>query len=85
MMIEEEKNIILKEVIRLLSEKYINGLYDFLYKSRFNVYRELLEIEEKINRSFVSDTVSLKEFKSLLRDYWVVHIKAIKELKIQKN
>jgi len=84
-MIEEEKNIILKEVIRLLSEKYINGLYDFLYKSRFNVYRELLEIEEKINRSFVSDTVSLKEFKSLLRDYWVVHIKAIKELKIQKN
>jgi hypothetical protein len=77
--------IILKEVIRLLSEKYINGLYDFLYKSRFNVYRELLEIEEKINRSFVSDTVSLKEFKSLLRDYWVVHIKAIKELKIQKN
>ncbi|GIW60654.1 MAG: hypothetical protein KatS3mg087_1720 [Patescibacteria group bacterium] len=85
MMIEEEKNIILKEVIRLLSEKYINGLYDFLYNSRFNVYRELLEIEEKINRSFVSDTVSLKEFKSLLRDYWVVHIKAIKELKIQKK
>lgn len=77
----EEKDAILKEVLKLLGEKYQPGLYEYLFKLNPNLYRRLTELEDRIDRAFLTDSVSLEGFKAILRDYWKLHMTAIKELK----
>lgn len=77
----KEKEKILKEVLRLLGEKYPIGLYEYLYKRCPDLYNELILIEHDIDRSFLSDSVSIDEFKAILRDYWKLHMIAIREYK----
>ena len=48
----EEKEHILNEVLRLLSEKYPIGLYEYLFKHRSSLYMQLIDLEERIDQAF---------------------------------
>ncbi len=75
----EEKEAIIKEVLRLLGEKYPVGLYEYLFKHRPELYKKLQHLEDRIDQAFLSATI--QGLKAILRDYWTLHIMAIKEFK----
>ena len=77
----EEKQHILNEVLRLLSEKYPIGLYEYLYKHRPELYKQLLDIEGRFDQTYLNPLESISHLKAVLRDYWTFHIKSIKEFK----
>lgn len=74
------KESILDEVLNLLSEKYPHGLYDWLYKCRPDVYKGISDLEDRINSNFLCSG-SVEELKTILRAYWVIHIRAIRDFK----
>jgi hypothetical protein len=69
---------LVKRMIDLLAERYPAGLYEFMIDYLPETYREFLNIEDRINRCLL-DKSSVETLKAALRDYWVVHMKAIKE------
>ena len=75
----EDKELILKEVLRLLNEKYPIGLYEYLFKHRSSLYMQLIDLEERIDQAFLYETVD--DLKAVLREYWTFHMTAIKEFK----
>jgi Fic family protein len=77
--LREEKEKILKEVLRLLSEKYPIGLYEYLYKHCPDLYNQLLELENSIDQTYLN--ASIDQLKAVLREYWTFHMTAIREFK----
>lgn len=77
----EEKAAILQEVLRLLEEKYRPGLYEYLFKYREDAYKRLLALEDGIDRAYLTPGIDEEGFKAILREYWKLHIIAIKEFK----
>lgn len=73
----EDKDGILKEVLRLLGEKYQPGLYEYLVKYRPEMHRALMGLEERIERAFLSNGIDNEGFKIILREYWRLHIRAL--------
>ena len=69
---------LVKHMFDLLAERYPAGLYEYMIDFLPETYREFLNIEDRINRCLL-DKSSVGTLKSALRDYWVVHIKAIKQ------
>ncbi len=78
-----DKDFILSELLRLLGERYEIGLYEFLYFRYHDVYMKIREIEDEITDGF--DTLSIKELKDILADYWRLHIESIKKYKSEKQ
>lgn len=76
-----EKEKILKEVLRLLGEKYPRGLYEHLYKYCPDFYKHLLELEDRIDQAYLNPNASIYQLKAVLREYWAFHMTAIKEFK----
>jgi hypothetical protein len=78
-----EKQELLARTLDDLGKQYPVGLYEYLYKQRQDLYSQLLDLEEKIDRAFLSGTID--DLKSGLREYWTFHIHAIREFKRQEH
>ena len=76
---KEKKEAILKEVLRLLGERYPCGLYEFIYKYKPELYNKLTCLENEIDRGYLDDSVTIEGFKAILREYWKFHMEAIQE------
>ena len=74
---------LVKHMFDLLGERYPVGLYEYMNDFLPETYREFLNIEDRINRCML-DKSSIGTLKAALRDYWVVHMKAIKEFEKAK-
>lgn len=81
----EEKERILQEVLRLLREKYPIGLYEYLHKHCPDLYKQLLELEDRIDRTYLDPNASIDQLKAVLRKYWAFHMTAIREFKQTKQ
>ena len=77
----EEQEFILKEVLRLLGEKYPTGLYEYLYKLRPDLYRQLIDLEDRIDKAYLDPNASIDQLKAVLRNYWKFHMTAIREFR----
>lgn len=75
-----KKDKLLNLTLDGLDEKYPSGLYDWLYKNKVEVYRQIFELEDRINDNFNTNG-TVKELKAILRDYWIEHMKAISYFK----
>jgi len=73
-----EKENILGEVFDLLSEKYTPGLYEYSYKYYPEYYKKFIILEDRIDENF-QDNGNIQELKTILREYWCLHMKCIKE------
>lgn len=78
-MSEESKEFIVKEILRLLDEKYPIGLYGFLYSYHSDLSKQLQEIEEEIDNAYLNGTT--EKLKQVLREYWVFYMRAIQTFK----
>ena len=72
-----EKENIIDETLRLLSEKYIIGLYEYLFMYQPGMYKELRDLEDEISNDYLSK--SIEDLKEVLRRYWTLHVEAIGE------
>src|ERR1700757_2478813 len=72
-----EKENLLKRTLEDLARIYPTGLYEYLFKYNMDTYSQLLYIESRIDQAFLSGTTA--ELKAILREYWKIHILAIKE------
>lgn len=77
----EEKERIIKEVLRLLGEKYPSGLYEYLFKHCPDLYKQLLDLEDRIDQTYLNPNASIDLLKMVLREYWTLHMAVIREFK----
>jgi len=78
-----EKENIIDETLRLLSEKYIIGLYEYLFMYQPGMYKELRLLEDDISSDYLDKTIG--DLKIVLRRYWTLHMEAIREFETQNN
>lgn len=74
---------LVKRMFDLLGERYPVGLYEYMNDYLPETNRELLNIEDRINRCLL-DKSSIATLKAAFRDYWALHMKAIKEFEKAK-
>jgi len=79
----KEKENIIDETLRLLSERYPIGLYEYLFKYESEMYKELRDLEDEISKDY--ENKSIENLKAVLRRYWILHMEAIKEFENQDN
>ncbi len=79
----KEKEHIIDETLRLLTEKYPLGLYEFLFKYEPEMYKELRFLEDEISRDYSDKTI--EDLKEVLREYWHLHVEAIGEFENQDD
>jgi len=76
---KNNRNFILDETLRMLSERYEIGLYEYLFKYQYPVYAKIREIEDVITDNF--DNIPIEELKNILADYWRLHVESAKKFK----
>ena len=64
-----------------LDKRYPIGLYEYLFKYRPDLDRQLIELWDRIDQAYLNPNVSIDQFKVVLREYWTFHMAAIKEFK----
>ena len=74
----KEKERLLHIAFDRLAEIYPYGLYEWLDNHGME---EITHLEDKINQNFLNSG-SVEELKSVLREYWICHIKAIREFQL---
>jgi len=77
----QDKEFILEEILNLLAERYPIGLYEYLFKYQPEMYRRMRELETDADNAFLYMTI--EDLKEVLREYWVLHMEAIKEFEKQ--
>lgn len=73
------KDELIKRTLEDLGKQYPVGLYEYLYECRREAYNAILWVEDKIDQTFLTGTV--EGMKAALRDYWRLHMEAIKQFK----
>jgi len=77
----KEKEHIIDETLRLLAQKYPTGLYEYLFKYQPETYKKLRVLEDDISRDYLDKTTG--DLKEVLREYWTLHMEAIKRFENQ--
>jgi len=72
----KDKDIILDELLKLLTERYPEGLYEYMYQYHPDMYRRIRELEDEVDNAFLYKTI--EDLKEVLREYWTLHMEAIK-------
>ena len=73
------KDELLNRTLEELGKRYPQGLYEFLFKHRPDLYRQLVGLEDKIDQTYLN--ASIDQLKAVLREYWVFHMRAIREFR----
>ncbi len=73
------KDELLRKTLEDLGRYYPTGLYEFLFKHKYDLYERLHEVECDIDKAYLAGTVD--DLKLALREYWNLHRIAIKEFK----
>ena len=76
----EEKEKLLHILFNRLSERYPVGLIEWMDKYRPEASKEISELEDRANENFKSNG-SIQELKGILRDYWSIYMKTIRDFK----
>ncbi len=77
----KEKEHIIDETLRLLTRKYPTDLYEYLFKYQPETYKKLRVLEDDISRDYLDRTIG--DLKEVLREYWTLHMEAIKRFENQ--
>jgi len=75
-----KKDKLLNLTLDGLDEKYPSGLYEYLYMNDIRSYSKIFKLEDSINMNFIKNG-TLQDLKAILREYWIEHMKAIKDFK----
>ena len=76
--IQEKENII-DGTLKLLAERYKEGVYEYMYQYHPDMYRRIRELEDEVDNAFLFKTT--EELKKVLREYWTLHMEAIRKFK----
>ena len=75
------KEELLTRALEDLGKRYSIGLYEFLFKYLPDLYKQLVDLENRVDQTYLNPLESISHLKAVLRDYWTFHIKSIKEFK----
>src|SRR3990172_569063 len=75
------KEEMLSRTLEDLNKRYPIGLYEYLYKHRPDLYKRLLDLEDRIDQTYLNPNASIDQLKAVLREYWKFHMTGIKEFK----
>ncbi|MGE5445493.1 MAG: hypothetical protein ACM3SR_12980 [Ignavibacteriales bacterium] len=75
------KEELLKRALEDLGKRYPTGLYEYLYRHCPDLYKQLLDLEDKIGQTCLNPNASIDQLKAVLREYWTFHMTAIREFK----
>jgi hypothetical protein len=75
------KDELLNRTLEELGKRYPQGLYEYLYKHRPDLYRQLVDLEDKIDQAYLNPNASIDQLKAVLREYWAFHMTTIREFK----
>ncbi|MGE5444787.1 MAG: hypothetical protein ACM3SR_09320 [Ignavibacteriales bacterium] len=73
------KEELLNRTLEDLGKRYLVGLYEYLFKYRPDLYKELLDLEDRIDQTYLDPNASIDQLKAALRGYWIFHMKATRE------
>jgi len=79
----QEKENIIDETLRLLTERYQQGLYEYLFKYQPEIYKELRDLEDELSIDYKNK--SIDDIKAIMRKYWILHSMAKKEFENQDD
>jgi len=77
------KDELFDKIFADLRKIYKAGLYEFMHEYEPKMYRKLRELEDEISRGYSDKTIG--DLKEVLREYWVLHMQAIKEFENQDD
>ncbi len=75
------KEILLEWSLSALAAKYPKGLYEYIYEYHPKMYRKIRELEDEVDNAFLHKNTEY--LKKVLREYWTLHIEAIRKFKNQ--
>jgi len=75
------KEELLNRALEDLGKRYPQGLYEYLYKYRPGLYKQLIDLEGRIDQTYLNPNASIDQLKAVLREYWKFHMTAIREFK----
>ena len=78
------KEQLLDITLSRLDEKYPSYLYEYLYMNDIRSYSRILKLEDSINMNF-NKNGAIQDLKAILREYWIEHMKAIRDFKQDKT
>jgi hypothetical protein len=73
------KEALLNRTLEDLGKQYPVGLYEYIFKCRCDLYGQLVDLENRVDRIYLDPNADIDQLKAVLRDYWKLHITAIKE------
>lgn len=73
------KEQLLTRTLEDLREIYPEGLYEYLFKYRQEMYERLLLLENRIDQIYLNPNVSIDPLRTVLREYWNLHAQAIRK------
>ena len=77
------KDELFDKIFADLRKIYKAGLYEFMHEYEPKMYRKLRDLEDEISRDYLDKTI--EDLKEVLREYWVLHMQAIKEFENQDD
>ena len=75
------KEELLTRTLEDLGKQYSIGLYEFLFKYLPDLYKQLIDLENRVDQTYLNPNESIDQLKAVLREYWQFHISAIIEFK----
>ena len=81
------KEELLTRTLEDLGKQYSIGLYEFLFKHHPDPYRQLIDLEDRIDQTYLNPSASIDQLKAVLREYWTLHMTTIEEFmqRVQLN
>ncbi len=75
------KDELFDKIFADLRKIYKAGLYEFMHEYEPKMYRKLRELEDEISSDYLDKTTG--DLKEVLREYWTLHMEAIKRFENQ--
>ncbi len=75
------KEELVRNILEKLNVRYPKGLYEFLYRYHPELYRRMIDIEDSIDQNLLNADSSIDQLRSILREYWTLHMRAIQIFK----
>jgi len=78
---ELTKEKLLQRALEEIDKIYVSGLYEYFLSSREDLYKQLMDLEDQVDKTYLDSTVTVEELRATLREYWTFYKEAVRTYK----